>query len=117
LTTFAKKETAMRLWNKFLEFRQRVLSRKVWRIVFSKYTIVTLIFLLYLLLDTNNLAQWFKTGSTLRSQERQIKSYLEEIKQTEEQLTTLQSKKDSIESFAREKYYFLEDGETVYIVE
>ncbi len=107
----------MRLWNKFLEFRQRVLSRKVWRIVFSKYTIVTLIFLLYLLLDTNNLAQWFKTGSTLRSQERQIKSYLEEIKQTEEQLTTLQSKKDSIESFAREKYYFLEDGETVYIVE
>jgi len=107
----------MRLWNKFLEFRQRVLSRKVWRIVFSKYTIVTLIFLLYLLLDTNNLAQWFKTGSTLRSQERQIKSYLEEIKQTEEQQTTLQSKKDSIESFAREKYYFLEDGETVYIVE
>ena len=107
----------MRLWNKFLEFRQRVLSRKVWRIVFSKYTIVTLIFLLYLLLDTNNLAQWFKTGSTLRSQERQIKSYLEEIKQTEEQLTTLQSKKDSIESFAREKYYFLEEGETVYIVE
>ena len=107
----------MRLWNNFLEFRQRVLSRKVWRIVFSKYTIVTLIFLLYLLLDTNNLAQWFKTGSTLRSQERQIKSYLEEIKQTEEQLTTLQSKKDSIESFAREKYYFLEDGETVYIVE
>ncbi len=107
----------MRLWNKFLEFRQKVLSRKVWRIVFSKYTIVTLIFLLYLLLDTNNLAQWFKTGSTLRSQERQIKSYLEEIKQTEEQLTTLQSKKDSIESFAREKYYFLEDGETVYIVE
>jgi cell division protein FtsB len=89
----------------------------VWRIVFSKYAIVTLIFLLFLLFDTNNIAQWFKTGSTLRSQERQIRSYREEIKQTEEQLTTLRSKKDSIESFAREKYYFLEDGETVYIVE
>ncbi|NLX40549.1 MAG: hypothetical protein GXY75_01460 [Bacteroidales bacterium] len=107
----------MRLWNNFLEFRQRILSHKVWRIVFSKYTIVTLIFLLFLLCDTNNIAQWFKTGSTLRSQERQIRTYREEIKQTEEQLTTLQSKKDSIESFAREKYYFLEDGETVYIVE
>ena len=107
----------MRLWNNFLEFRQRILSHKVWRIVFSKYAIVTLIFLLFLLFDTNNIEQWFKTGSTLRSQERQIRSYREEIKQTEEQLTTLQSKKDSIESFAREKYYFSEDGETVYIVE
>ncbi len=107
----------MRLWHNFKEFRQRVLSHKVWRIVFSKYTIVTLIFLLYLLFDTNNIAQWFKTGATLRSQERQIQSYRKEIKQTEEQLTTLQSNKDSLESFAREKYYFLEDNETVYIVE
>ena len=107
----------MRLWNNFLELRQRVLSHKVWRIVFSKYTIVTVVFLLYLLFDTNNIAQWFRTGSTLRSQERQIRSFREEIKQTEERLTPLQSKKDSIESFAREKYYFLEDGETVYIVE
>ena len=107
----------MRLWNNFLELRQRVLSHKVWRIVFSKYTIVTVVFLLYLLFDTNNIVQWFRTGSTLRSQERQIRSFREEIKQTEERLTTLQSKKDSIESFAREKYYFLEDGETVYIVE
>ena len=107
----------MRLWNNFLELRQRVLSHKVWRIVFSKYTIVTVVFLLYLLFDTNNIAQWFRTGSTLRSQERQIRAFREEIKQTEERLTTLQSKKDSIESFAREKYYFLEDGETVYIVE
>jgi len=117
LTTFAKKETAMKLWENFLGFRQRVLSRNVWRILFSKYTIVTLIFLLYLLFDTNNIEQWLRTESTLRSQERQIRSYNQEIEQTEEQLSTLQSNKDSIESFAREKYYFMEDGETVYIVE
>ena len=43
--------------------------------------------------------------------------YRQAIKSTDERIKQLTSNKDTLEMFARENYYFLEDGEDVFIVE
>ena len=43
--------------------------------------------------------------------------YRQAIKATDERINQLTSNKDTLEMFARENYYFQEDGEDVFIVE
>lgn len=92
-------------------------ERRIWRILLNKYFIVAVIFLIIIgLIDSNSIGQYFRNRSTLRTQREQIRFYEREIKAIETKLDQLNSRKDSLEKFAREEYYYLEDGETVYLV-
>lgn len=87
------------------------------RFLFNKYTVITLLFLVWIIfLDNNNIGVWFNTNRKLKAQSRQIERLKQEISTTEEKLEQLKSQKDSLEKFAREEYGFHEDGEVVYIV-
>lgn len=93
-------------------------DRHVWRVLLNKYFIVTLIFLLIVcFFDQNSLIVWTKARIKLRTQQSRIEFYEKGIKETENKINQLHSEKDSIEKFAREEFYFHENGEDVYIVE
>ena len=93
-------------------------KRKVWRVLLNKYFLVALIFFILIgFVDSNSIGQFFRNRATLRSQREQIRFYEREIKAIETKLEQLNSEKDSLEKFAREEYYYQNDGETVYLVD
>ena len=88
------------------------------RILLNKYVIATLVFLALILFNSRtSLNQMIKSMATLRSQKKQEMYYRQAIKATDERINQLTSNKDTREMFARENYYFQEDGEDVFIVE
>lgn len=93
-------------------------ERRIWRIILNKYFIVAFIFLIVIsFIDSNSIGRYFRNRATLRAQKEQILFYEREIKAIEAKLEHLNSRRDSLEKFAREEYYYLEEGETVYLVE
>lgn len=102
----------------FKERFQDIRKRKFWRVVLNKYFLVALIFFIIIgFVDSNSIGQFFRNRSTLRAQREQIRFYEREIKAIETKLEQLKSQKDTLEQFAREEYYYQENGETVYLVE
>lgn len=94
-------------------FRRRPLGK----VLLNKYFIVGLIFLVWIcFFDTNNVGQLLRARRTLRSLRQQIEFYEQEISKMERKLEQLQSQRDSLEKFAREEYFYLQDGEDVYVI-
>ncbi|MCF0177327.1 MAG: septum formation initiator family protein [Bacteroidales bacterium] len=88
------------------------------RVLLNKWTIAALVFIVITgVIDRNNIKVLFKTNATLRAQHREELQLRENIRTTDEKIQQLKSNLDTLEMFARENYYFLEDGEDVYIVE
>ena len=111
----------MSIKGKISDLRLRYLNYKQehrWlRVLLNKYSVVTIIFLIWMLfLDNNNIGVWMRTRKTIHSQENYIQRLQQQIEETESRLYPLKSVKDSLERFAREEYFFHEDGEDVYIV-
>ena len=111
----------MSIKGKINDLRLRYLNYKQehrWlRVLLNKYSVVTVMFLIWMLfLDNNNIGVWMRTRRTLRNQERSIVYLRNQIQETENRLYPLKSVTDSLERFAREEYFFHEDGEDVYIV-
>jgi len=109
----------MAIFTKAKERLDSLKEKRPWvRIVLNKYFIATVIFLLLILFNSRtSLSQMFKSMATLRKQSKQELYYRQAIKNTDERIKQLTSNKDTLEMFARENYYFLEDGEDVFIVE
>lgn len=104
----------------FTQVKERIREWKqypVGKVLLNKYFIVGLIFLVYIcFLDTNNVGQMIRSRVTLRSQKRQIEFYEREITKMDRKLEQLKSERDSLEKFAREEYFYLMDGEDVFIL-
>ena len=84
----------------------------------NKYFIVGAIFVIWIcFFDTNNVGQMLRSRVTLRSQQRQIEFYKKEISKMDRKLDQLQSRRDSLEKFAREEYYYHQVGDDVYVLE
>ena len=88
------------------------------RVLLNKYFIATLVFVLLILFNSRtSLHQMVQSMKTLRTQRQQELYYRKAISETDERIKQLTSNKDTLEMFARENYYFLEDGEDVYVVD
>lgn len=98
---------------KYREWKQH----PVGKVLLNKYFVVGFIFLVWIcFLDTNNVGQMIRSRVTLRSQKRQIEFYEREITKMDRKLEQLKSERDSLEKFAREEYFYLMDGEDVFIL-
>lgn len=64
----------------------------------------------------DNLIAWIRAEHTVRQQRRQIESYRRDISALEERIEALSSDKDTLERYAREKFYFAEPGDDIYII-
>lgn len=90
----------------------------VGKVLLNKYFLVGFVFLVWIcFFDTNNVGQMIRSRVTLRRQQRQKEFYQQEISKMDRQLELLRSKRDSLEKFAREEYYYQKDGEDVYVLE
>ena len=105
----------------FTQVKEKISQWKqhpVGKVLLNKYFIVGFIFLVYIcFLDTNNVGQMIRARVTLGRQQRQIEFYKREISNMDRKLQQLRSERDSLEKFAREEYYYHQDGEDVYVIE
>ena len=86
--------------------------RFTWRF----WLISTLILLVFLFAKKNNIVRWVQSGITTHRQEKTIKQYRKDIQEIDTQLEMLSSNVDTLETFAREKFYFSKPGDDVYVI-
>lgn len=85
---------------------------------FLRYAIVvTVLFLLFLFLKKDSVITWVQARMSLRSQEKQIEWYKEDNARLDRKIESMSQNRDTLEQFAREEFYFSEEGDDVYIVE
>lgn len=89
----------------------------VGKVLLNKYFVVGFIFVVWIcFIDINNVGELIRSRSTLRAQRRQIEFYEREISEMNRKLEQLNSERDSLERFAREEYFYLQDGEDIYVI-
>ncbi|MBQ1618482.1 MAG: septum formation initiator family protein [Bacteroidales bacterium] len=92
-------------------------SKKEQRSFLRFAIIVTALFLLFICVKKDSLIRWIETGFTIRRQNSQIEWYQGEISKLDTQIEKLSTQRDSLETFAREKFHFSEPGDDVYLEE
>lgn len=91
--------------------------KRMGNVLINKYVIVIAIFaVLFVFVGDHSLIQFVKRATKIRSMEQQIQQTNHEIKEAEHTLQMLENT-DSLERFAREKYFMHTDKEDVYLVE
>ena len=85
---------------------------------FLRYAIVaTALFLVFLLLKKDSIITWVQAGFTLQRQHRQIELLQEENAELDNKIQMMKGNRDTLERYARERFFFAEPGDDVYIVE
>ena len=85
---------------------------------FLRYAIVlTALFVLFLILKKDSIITWVQTRANLRSQEKQIEWYKKDNDRLDKKIKTLTQDRDTLEQYAREQFYFSQEGDDVYVVE
>ena len=64
----------------------------------------------------NTFIGWVRAKLDITSMERQIRDYETRSAEMDSRIRELKSNRDSLEKFAREKFYFSAPGEDIYIV-
>lgn len=84
----------------------------------NKYVITIAIFIVWILFfDKTNVKNW--VGEYIKNNriERDKAHYEQEIMRVDNQLNLLRSNNDSLEKYAREKFYMRRDNEEIFIIE
>lgn len=85
---------------------------------FLRYAIVaTAVFVIFLFVKKDNVIRWIQAGFMLKKQERQIELYEEKNAELDRRIRMMSTNRDTLETFAREEFYFSEPGDDVYIIE
>jgi cell division protein FtsB len=86
-------------------------------IIKYKYIIAGVIVLIYMsFFDVNSFQNHYKLNQIIHKLEKQKSFYLDEIRKDSLALIQLNSDKEHIEKFAREKYLMKRDNEDIFIV-
>lgn len=95
---------------------QKILST-VRKVVFNKYFLTILIFLIILVFfGEHNLRNRWKTTRNIKSLNKEIKFYQDEIDANKQKMNDMQAGDESLEKFAREKYFLKKENEDIFIV-
>lgn len=83
----------------------------------NPYWLVTIVFLVVTLtVGDSSLYKRYTYDQKIRSLEREIKHYQDEIKVNSEKLNDLRTDKEGLERFAREEYFMKRPNEDVFII-
>lgn len=63
----------------------------------------------------NTFISWIRAKSEIVSMDRQIREYREKTREMDSRIRELRSDRDSLEKFAREKFYFAAPNEDIYL--
>jgi len=83
----------------------------------NKYLIVLLVFTVFIVFfDEHNLIDRFRTYREIKSLEKEMKFYQDEIEQTKKKKNELKSNNENLEKFAREQYLLKKPNEDIFII-
>lgn len=98
--------------------REYIRNSIFFKVISNKFFLASVFFVLWLtVLSPNTIGDWINDLHKVSEQKKQIDYYHESIQGIEERLVQLRSNSDSLEKFARERYYFHAPDEEVFIVE
>lgn len=101
--------------NKIREFIRNCVFFKI---ISNKFFFASVFFVLWIaFLSPNTIEDWITDLHKVSEQKKQIDYYQESIRNIEEKLVQLRSNCDSLEKFARERYYFHAPDEELFIVD
>lgn len=84
----------------------------------NRYSVVFAFFMLIIILfDESSLWNRYQLRQEIKSVEKEIMFYSDEIEQDLPKLEFLEGSKEELESFAREKYLMKKKNEVIYIIE
>ena len=85
--------------------------------IMNKYTVVLLIFLVWLaFFDRNNLVVKMQLRGKISTLKKEKAYYLEKIEEDKRNMKELLSNKDNLEKFAREQYLMKNKNEDVFVI-
>ena len=86
---------------------------------FFRYAVVStaVFFLIVCFFSEDNLVRLLKAGREYRRQNAQIEVYRKEISEMDRQIEMLSNDVDTLEEFARERFFFAAPGDDVYVLE
>ncbi len=83
---------------------------------FLRYLIVsTALCAVFLFIKKDSLVRLAGAAFTIQKQNRELRWYDRQIKEMDRQIGILSNDRDTLETFARENYYFAEPGDDVYL--
>lgn len=89
----------------------------LWRLLVNKYTIVTVLFAVWILFfDENNIIAHQQNKKRLNELIQQKDYFIERIYSDKQKLEDLNAGKEELEKFAREQYHMSMPDEDVFIV-
>lgn len=108
----------MGIFSNIRNWIQRLKEKPLFNFILNKYAIAVLIFILVIcFFDTNNIGVWIKTEKLIKEQEKQIEIRTNDIDRLQLRINQLKNDQDSLEKFAREEFYFHNEGEDVYLID
>ncbi len=86
---------------------------------FARFLVISTGFfiIIWLIGPGNTFIHWIGAALEISEQKGQIEQYEKEIKDMDERIKLLTTDKDTLEKFAREKFYFAAPDEDIYIIE
>lgn len=91
---------------------------RLWRIAKNKYVIVTVIMITWItFFDRYNLMKRFDDEMELRHVKQDCEYYREQVKEIKKRHDELLTNQETMERFARERYFMKKAEEEVFIVE
>jgi cell division protein FtsB len=98
--------------------KAKKIFQRVLPVLRNKYVFTTLIFVVWLaFFDKNDFISEYTYRQQLKSLNKDMQFYLDEIKENKEKLNELMSSPANLEKFAREKYLMKKDDEDVFVIE
>ena len=98
---------------KFIQQIKPYLRKVLW----NKYFLTILVFsILVVFFGQHSLRSRWKTGKNIKSLNKEIKFYEKEIESNKQKMNDMQAGDESLERYAREKYYLKKDSEDVFII-
>ena len=92
-------------------------NRKEQRSLLRVAIVATGLALIFLFVKKDNIIRWVQGGFTIARQNKEIKANEAKIKALDAKIDALTGNRDSLEKFAREEYFYHQDGEDVYVIE
>lgn len=87
------------------------------KIVLNKYFLTVLIFsIIVIFFGKHSLRSRWTTAKNIKSLNKEIKFYKDEIESNKQKMNDMQSGDESLERFAREKYYLKKENEDIFII-
>ena len=84
-----------------------------WFVVIS----TSLFLLSWLVGPGNTIIHWVRARNEISNQEKQMEMYRTQIDEMNQNIEELETNRDTLEKFARERFRFAAPGEDVYVIE